>query len=338
MNSRMRPFALGDLGQHRLQPLLELAAVLGAGEQSPEVEREHAAVLEPLRHVAADDALGQSLDDRRLADPGFADQHRVVLCLAREDADRAADLRVAADHRVHLAGASLGDQVDAVLLERLVRCLGVVAGHALRSAQRLERFQELRPGEAGLGERRCRAVLALKRGEQQVLDRNVVVAEGPGLVLGPEQELLQVGRDVDLAEFGGAARHLRLALEVALDSGAQGGRVDVEALEEPGRQAVVLVEQREQQMFASDLLVAETPRPVLGAGQGFLGLDRQLVRVHIVPILLLVSEAPVAFRGRCHRFPPPIPELSPEGSKSEVSRSCSNSAFSSSVSCLGTTM
>ncbi len=50
-----------------------------------------------------DDALGEALDDRGLADAGLADQHRVVLRAAAEDLDDAADLVVAADDRVELA-------------------------------------------------------------------------------------------------------------------------------------------------------------------------------------------------------------------------------------------
>ena len=77
-----------DLLQHRLQPLLELAAVLRAGDQRAHVEREDRLVLEPLGHVAADDPLREALDDRGLADARVADQHRVVLRLARQDLDR----------------------------------------------------------------------------------------------------------------------------------------------------------------------------------------------------------------------------------------------------------
>ena len=131
--------ALLDLVEHRLQALLELAAVLGAGEQRAHVEREDAALLEPLGDVAAHDALGQALDDRGLADARLADQHRVVLGLARQDAHHAADLGVAADHRIELVGPRLRHQVDAVLLERLVGDLGVGAGHALAAAHLLQR-------------------------------------------------------------------------------------------------------------------------------------------------------------------------------------------------------
>ena len=92
MNSRIRPSAALTSCEHRLQALLELAAVLGAGDQRAHVEREDRLVLQPLGHVAAHDALGEPLDDRRLADAGVADQHRVVLGLAREDLDHAPDL------------------------------------------------------------------------------------------------------------------------------------------------------------------------------------------------------------------------------------------------------
>ena len=74
--------------EHGLEPLLELAAVLRAGEQRADVERPDALALQPLGHVAGDDPLGEPLDDRRLADAGLADQHRVVLRAAREHLDR----------------------------------------------------------------------------------------------------------------------------------------------------------------------------------------------------------------------------------------------------------
>ena len=97
--------ALGgrDLLEHGLQALLELAAVLRAGDQRAEIERAAALVAQRLGHVAARDALGDALDDGGLADAGLADEHRVVLGAAAEDLDRAADLLVAADDRIELA-------------------------------------------------------------------------------------------------------------------------------------------------------------------------------------------------------------------------------------------
>ena len=109
-----------DLLEDRLEALLELAAELGPGDERAQVERDDALVLERLGHVAADDPLGEALDDGGLADARLADQDRVVLGPAAEDLDHPADLLVAADHRVELAGPRLGGQVAAVLLERLV--------------------------------------------------------------------------------------------------------------------------------------------------------------------------------------------------------------------------
>ena len=60
-------------------------------------------VLQVLRHVAGDDLLRQALGDRRLADAGLADDHRVVLRAPVQDLHHAPDLVLAADHRVELA-------------------------------------------------------------------------------------------------------------------------------------------------------------------------------------------------------------------------------------------
>jgi hypothetical protein len=73
MNRTTRPRVL-DLLEDGLQALLELAAVLRAGDQRAEVERHDPLVLQRLRDVAADDPLGEALDDRGLADAGLADE------------------------------------------------------------------------------------------------------------------------------------------------------------------------------------------------------------------------------------------------------------------------
>src|SRR5207249_5144542 len=111
---------------------------LRTGDERAEVERDDALVLEGLGHVAADDALGEPLDDGGLADSGLADQDRVVLGPSREDLHHPADLVVAADDRVEPAGARLGGEVAAVLLERLVGARGIARGHALRTTDRLQ--------------------------------------------------------------------------------------------------------------------------------------------------------------------------------------------------------
>ncbi len=137
--------ALFDLGKHRLEALLELPAVFRAGHQRAHVEREDRLVLQPLGHVAAQNALGEALDNGGLANAGFADQDGIVLGLAGEDPDGAADLLVATDDRVHPALARLRDQVDSVLLQRLVGAFGIVRGHLLAAADLAEGLEDLRP-------------------------------------------------------------------------------------------------------------------------------------------------------------------------------------------------
>ena len=82
-----------DFPQHRLEAVLEFAAILRAGHHRAQVERHHLLLLQRFRHVAGDNALGEALDDGRLAHAGLANQHRVVLGAAGEDLDHAPDLR-----------------------------------------------------------------------------------------------------------------------------------------------------------------------------------------------------------------------------------------------------
>ncbi len=114
----------GHLLQHRLEPLLELAAIFGAGDQRAHVEREQLLVLQALRHVAVDDAQRQALDDRGLADARLADQHRIVLGPPRQHLNGAADFLVAADDGIELAVTRGLRQVAGIFLQRVIGVLG----------------------------------------------------------------------------------------------------------------------------------------------------------------------------------------------------------------------
>ena len=111
-----RVLGAADLVHDGLDPLLELAAVLRAGDHHRQVEHDDPAVAEQLGDVAVDDHLGQALDDRRLADARLAEQDGVVLGPAGEDLDHPLDFILAADDRVQLA---LPGQVGQVAAERV---------------------------------------------------------------------------------------------------------------------------------------------------------------------------------------------------------------------------
>ena len=142
--------ALGrpDLVEHGLEALLELAPVLGAGDQRAHVQGKDRLVAQAFGYVAPDDALGQPLHDGGLAHAGVTDEHGVVLGLTGEDLDDAADLGVPADHGVELARPGAVHQVEAVLAQGLVGPFGRGRGDPLVAPDGAERSQEPVTGHA----------------------------------------------------------------------------------------------------------------------------------------------------------------------------------------------
>ncbi len=106
---------LFELFDDAFESLFELAAVLRAGDDQREVEREDALVGDEERHVAVDDALREPFDDGGLADAWLAEEDRIVLRAAREDLDDALDFFLAADERIELLLMRHGREVAGVL-------------------------------------------------------------------------------------------------------------------------------------------------------------------------------------------------------------------------------
>ena len=134
--------------QHGLQTFLELAAVFCTGDQRAHIQGKNLLILQTLRHVAAGDPLRQALDDRRLADAGLTDQHRVVLGLSGQNPDHVPDLLITADDRIQLLLLCFADQLLAVFFKRVVGRFRIVADHALIAADGLQRLQEGLPVNA----------------------------------------------------------------------------------------------------------------------------------------------------------------------------------------------
>ncbi len=270
------------LGQHGLEPFLELAAVLGSGDERAYVEREDGLVLQSFGDVTLDDPLGQAFRDGGLAHSGVADEDRVVLGLAGQDLDDPPDLGVAADDRVELAAAGLVDEVSAIFLERLVghlghrRCDPLVASHPGQGRQ------ERVTGDAVILEqtpgRGPRALIG--QGEEEVLDRHVLVLESAGLALRGVQQPGQALGDEHLTRRGAGARDLGSAGQFGLDVAPHRVRIRPDGGDQTGYEALGLVEQGEQQVFPVDLGVPQTQRLGLGVVECFLRLLGQPVHVH----------------------------------------------------------
>ena len=103
-NSRIRPSAAFTSVSTALSRSSNSPRYFAPATSAPMSRAKTVLSRSPSGHVAADDPLGQPLDDRGLADAGVADEHRVVLGLAGQDLDHPPDLGVAADDRVELAG------------------------------------------------------------------------------------------------------------------------------------------------------------------------------------------------------------------------------------------
>ncbi len=267
---------VGDLLEDSLESLLELTAVLRAGDHRADVERDEALVAQTLGDVALHDAARQPLDDRGLADARLADEHRVVLRAPRQHLDHAADLVVTTDDRVELPLAGLLGEVAPVLLERLVLLLGVLARDAMRSAHGLQRVEH---GLARHTERPQEVADATRHGghrEQQVLGRQVVVVQAAALLVRRLEHAVRVGRQRGLLL---RAVHLRELRERLVDAVAQRLRRDAHALEHGQHDTLGLAEEAGEQVLGRDLRVVAVAREGLRGTDGLAGLAGEAVGV-----------------------------------------------------------
>jgi len=134
--------ALLDLIEHGFQSFFKFAAEFCARDERAHIEREHFAVFQVVRHVAAHDTKGKSLCDRCFADARLTDEHRVVLRLTRENANHAADLIVTPDHGVKFLVARKFHQVLPVLVQHVISILGVVGRHRSVPANDLQLLEK----------------------------------------------------------------------------------------------------------------------------------------------------------------------------------------------------
>ena len=269
---------VGHLLDDGFEAVLELAAVLRAGDQRAHVERSDGFVSKPFGHVALHDADGEPLGDGRLAHARLADEHGVVLGAAGQDLEHAADLVVAPDHGVDLAAARRLVEVARVAVQRVVLGLGVGVLHALpaahvfehvekgvfRHALALERVRD-RPG--AVGER-----------HQQVLAGDVLVAQGLGLAERGVERLVQVLTHVLAGDRRAGDDWQRL--ERAVGERGEGVEADTELLEQRHDQAGLVLQKGFEQVSGLDALVVAALCELGGGLHGLLSLDGKLVEVH----------------------------------------------------------
>ncbi len=101
------------------QPLLEIAAIAGAGDQRTHVEGIDGGAAQHFGHFIVDDLACQAFGNGGLADAGIAHEQRIVLLAAAKNLDGAVHFGGAADQRVDPARLGLFIQVDAIGFQRL---------------------------------------------------------------------------------------------------------------------------------------------------------------------------------------------------------------------------
>ena len=146
------PFRAADFFEHGFETVLEFPAVFGAGDQGAEIEGQQPFAAQRLGAVPLGDAGRDALDHRGLADPGFTDQHGVVLGAPTEDLRGAADLLVAPDHRIELVGSGQLREVAGVALEGFVLTLGILVGDPLTASHVTQGGHERVAVDPGVGQ------------------------------------------------------------------------------------------------------------------------------------------------------------------------------------------
>ena len=216
-----------------------------------------------FRHVAVDDAQSEPFDDRRLADAGLADQHRIVLGAPRQNLHGAANLLVAADYRIELARLRGLRQVAGVFLERVILVLGGGRVGRAALAQVVDRRVERLRRDAGVGQDlgRLRALLHRER-QQKPLDGDEQVAGLLGDLLGIVEQARRRRRHVELA--GSRPFDLGQFRKRRFDLGQRLARVPAGPVDQPGGQALLVVQKHLEHVLGSELLMPLAKRQRLG--------------------------------------------------------------------------
>ena len=239
-----------DLAQHRLQAILELAAVLSACDHGAQVERDDVVIFQAGRDVAGDDALRQAFDDGGFADAGLADEHGVVLRAAAEHLDGAANLLGTADNRIELALARLLREVLAVLVQGVELRLALLIGDTGGAAQGTVRLLDGFPRDAEAVEHAAGVALVLSQGDEQVLGGCVAIAHALRRLHGVVDDLHKV-----VAGHGhghGGAAGLRHGGDGGVDVLRQLRRVGADALDDSGQVVLRCVQHGLEQVNGLD--------------------------------------------------------------------------------------
>ena len=267
-----------DFLEDALQALFEFATVLGAGDHGAQVEGNEALAAQRLWYIAGNDATCKAFYDGSFADARFTDEYRVVLSAAAEDLYDSANFGVTSDDGVDFAFAGSCSEVRGVLLEGLVVVLRVFGGDASGAAHGGEGCLEVlwggTQGLHGLGN----GVPASGEADHEVLGGGVVVTHGTGEFLGGIEDGQPVPGEVGVSHASATGRGE--AIHKGPCSLEEGGGVDASTVEERSSNAVLLLEECDEQVSGFYAGISFRGSGLEGGGDGLLGFGGEALGVH----------------------------------------------------------
>ena len=109
-----RAFLALQLCEYVFQPLLEITAILGTGQQCAEIQRINGRRFQYFRNFLVDDLFCQSFRDGSFADAGLTNVKRIVLATTTQNLNRAFNFILATNQGIDFAELSLLVEVGAV--------------------------------------------------------------------------------------------------------------------------------------------------------------------------------------------------------------------------------
>jgi hypothetical protein len=156
---------------------------------------------------------------------------------------------------------------------------GVLGGHALAAPDFLQGAHE-----AVLTEAEFLEDLFVRRGEQDVFDRDVGVFQALGFGFRSGEDLLQASGNVDLVHCSRRARDLGELFQLGVEALVEGLKVDICFQEDRLGEAALLLNQGKQEMLDVELLMAALTGHGLGGAKAFLEFFGKAVEVHRLPL------------------------------------------------------
>jgi len=266
--------------EHRFEAFLKLAAILRSRQQRGQVERQNALALERFGDFLIHDTLRQPFDNGRLAHPGFADQHRIVLGAALQDLDRAANLVVAPDHRIELALTRALGQIQRIFFQRLPVRFALRIVHLRTAAHGVNRrFQRLAL-QARLAQQTSGLALVIGQRQQKQLAGNIRIAAPRRFLVRARKRCLQIAPGLHVRLI---ALHLWQIRDGGLHRRGQPIHRHPCTRQQTGRTAVRIGQKRRQHMYRLNVGIIVARRQTLRLANRLLKFRRQLVKSHGKP-------------------------------------------------------